>query len=293
MPAGNVYTGGSGITLDSRDIVADFYPRLEASMESIWAPRISLEIPSTREVEELAWLGQVPTMVRWIGGRNEEFLNKYTLSVRNYEYEATLPISVPDLRRDKSGQLRQRVGDLAVRTATHWNKLIGEWVTAGEAGTKGLAYDGQFFFDTDHNESGTNQTNDLTATEVPSANVATTSTLTTTEAAGIITETLAYMMSLTDDRGEPINAQPTEVLILATKPGTIRASRRRWGSTTSAPAREQQPGPRVERLHDQRAVRPDPRHGGGQALLLLRWSVDGRHAAHPHGGSRRHDRHHR
>jgi hypothetical protein len=218
MPEGNLYTtGGSG--LDSRDIIADFFPRLQSSMELIWAPRISVELQSDREVEELAWLGQVPTMRRWIGGRMEEHLNKYTLNIRNYEYEATLPISVPDLRRDKTGQLRQRVADLAARTATHWNTLLGQWITAGEAGTLGLAYDGQFFFDTDHNESGTNQTNDLTATEVPSANVATTSTLTTTEAAGIITETIAYMMSLTDDRGEPINQNPTSVLILATKVG--------------------------------------------------------------------------
>ncbi len=130
-----------------------------------------------------------------------------------------MPISLPDLRRDKTGQLRQRVTDLAARTATHWNTLLGSWITAGEAGTLALAYDGQYFFDTDHNESGTSQTNDLTATEVPSANVATTSTLTTTEAAGIVTETIAYMMSLTDDQGEPINQNPTEVLILCTKVG--------------------------------------------------------------------------
>jgi hypothetical protein len=214
MPAGNLYS-----VLDSRDLRGEFGVRLEAAMELIWAPRISIELPSDREVEELAWLGQVPTMKRWIGGRTEEFLNKYTLTVRNYEYEATLPISVPDQRRDKSGQISQRIGDLATRTATHWNSLLGTWIADGEAGTSGLAYDGNFFFDTDHNESGSNQTNDLTATEVPAADVATTSTLTTTEAANIVTQTIAYMMSFTDDKGEPINQMPTEVLIMCTKVG--------------------------------------------------------------------------
>jgi len=97
--------------------------------------------------------------------------------------------------------------------------LLGTLITNGEAGTSGLAYDGQYFFDTDHAESGTSQTNDLTATEVPSANVTTTSTLTTTEAAGIITETLAYMMSLTDDKGQPVNQQAGDVVILCTKVG--------------------------------------------------------------------------
>lgn len=216
MPTGSPYTPGF---LDSRDLIADFYPRLEAAMETIWAPRISIELPSDRDTEQLGWLGQVPTMKRWVGGRSEEYLNKYTLTVKNYEYETTLPISIPDLRRDKTGQIRQRIADLAVRTATHWNSLIGTWIAAGAAGTLGLAYDGQYFFDTDHNESGTNQSNSVSATEIPAADVATTTTLTTTEAANIVTQALAYMMSLTDDKGEPINQAPTEVLILCTKVG--------------------------------------------------------------------------
>jgi phage major head subunit gpT-like protein len=112
MPAGNSYA------LDSRDLIADFWPRLQAGMESIWAPRISVEIPSSRETEELAWLGQVPMMRRWIGGRKETTLNKYTLTVRNHPYETTLPISTDDLRRDKTGQIRQR-RDALERTARH------------------------------------------------------------------------------------------------------------------------------------------------------------------------------
>lgn len=212
MPAGNLYT-----TLDSRDIIADFYPRLEASMESIWAPRVAIEIPSSRETEELAWLGQVPVMREWIGGRAEVPLNKYALTIRNYPYEATVPISVDDLRRDKTGQLRQRITDLADRTATHWNDLTATWIDNGEAGTSGLAYDGQFFYDTDHNESGTNQSNDLTVTEIPSANCSDPAVPTATEAANIITETVGYMMSLTDDQGEPINQSPTHVVIMVTR----------------------------------------------------------------------------
>lgn len=214
MPTGNPYS-----LLDSRDLIGQFRPALQSAMERIWAPRISVEVPSDREVEELGWLGTVPVMRQWIGGRQEVTLNKYSLTLRNYPYEATVPIGDEDRRRDKTGQIARVVTDLAGRTATHWNKLVGEWITASEAGTKALAYDGQFFIDTDHNESGTNQTNDLTATEVPAANVATTTTLTTTEAADIITQTIAHMMTLTDDQGEPINQAPREVLIVATKQG--------------------------------------------------------------------------
>jgi phage major head subunit gpT-like protein len=218
MPAGNLYTTPTGL-LDSRNLVADFYPRLEAAMEDLWVTRLAKIVPSDRETEEYGWLGQVPVMRRWVGGRHEEVLKKYRQTVTNYKYEVTLPISVDDRRRDKSGQVEARIGDLALRTATHWNKIAAPYIDTADAGTNGLAYDGQFFFDTDHNESGSNQTNDLTATEVPAANVATTSTLTTAEAADIITQTIAYMMTLTDDKGELINQNPTEVLILCTKAG--------------------------------------------------------------------------
>lgn len=219
MPEGNRYSP----TLDSRDIVAGFFPSFESAMESIWSPGISVEIPSDREVEEYAWLGQAPVMREWVGGRHEQVLNKYTLTIRNHVFEATLPISVEDLRRDKRGQYMARVDDMGRRAATHWDTLLASLITAGEAGTQGLGYDGQFLFDTDHAESGTNQTNDLTATEVPSANVADANVPSATEATNIIMEAVSYMMSLTDDQGEPINQGSREVLILVTKPAHLSA----------------------------------------------------------------------
>jgi phage major head subunit gpT-like protein len=216
MPQGNIYTGaGSG--LDSRDVVADFFPKLEAAMETIWAPQLAKIVPSDRETEEYAWLGQVPTMRKWVGARHEEVVKKYSMTVKNDPFEATLPISVDDLRRDKTGQVRDKVGQLALRAATHWNQIASPLLNTGDAGTNGLAYDGQFFFDTDHNESGTNQSNDLTATEIPSANVADPNIVTATEAANILTEALGYFMTLTDDQGEPINQDITNVVVMVTK----------------------------------------------------------------------------
>src|SRR5687768_6436316 len=205
MPQPNLYTTPAG-GLDSRDVVAGFFPAYDFAMESIWAPRITTaELPSDREVEELTWLGSVPIMREWVGGRHEQVLKKYTHSIRISVFESTLAMSVEDLNRDKTGQLRARAASMGTRAATHWDSLVGPLVVAGEAGTAGLGYDGQFYFDTDHNESGANQTNDLTATEVPSANVSDPNVPTPTEAANIIMETTAYMMSWTDDQGEPVN----------------------------------------------------------------------------------------
>jgi len=215
MPQGNLYTTGTG--LDSRDLVADFFPQLEAAMEKVWAPMLGKIVPSTRETEEYGWLGQVGTMRRWVSARHEEVLKKYSQTVRNFPYEYTLPISVDDLRRDKTSQIRERIGDVATRTATHWNLIVSPLINTADAATNGLAYDGQYMFDTDHNESGSNQSNNVTATEVPSANVTTPAAPTATEAANIINEVLAYMQTLTDDQGEPINQDITNVVIMVSK----------------------------------------------------------------------------
>jgi len=194
-------------------------------METLWFPQLSIEIPSDREVEDIGWLGNVSPPRRWIGARQEDVLKKYSMTVTNFKYEWSMRASNDDLRRDRTGQLSIRAGEGGQRFATHWNSLGGTLVTNGEAGVSGLAYDGQFFFDTDHNESGADQTNDLTSTEVPSANVADAAILTTTEAANVITETLSYMMTLTDDKGEPINQGPTNVTILCTKQGHFNGLR--------------------------------------------------------------------
>lgn len=211
---------------DSRDIVADFDPILGQAMEGIWAPQVAwLNDESDREVEEYKWLGSVPQLKQWIGAREEEQLAKYSQEIRNFTYESTLPIPLNDLRRDKTGQIRARVGDLARRTASHWNKILSPYINTGTAGTNGLAYDGQFFYDTDHNESGSNQSNDLTATEIPSANVATPAAPTADEYAKVIVETVAYMEGLTDDQGEPINTDISRVEIHVSKATHAAAAR--------------------------------------------------------------------
>lgn len=225
MPQPNIYTSpsGNGTSLDSRDVVSGFFEQMGSSIASAWAPAISVEVPTAAEVTNFTWLGSVPIMREWVGGRHEHTLAKYTYSVRTKLFEATLPMSVEDLRRDQTGQLRMKAAQLGERAGTHWDTLLAPLIVAGEAGTQGFGYDGQAYFDTDHNESGTNQSNDLTATEVASANVVDPNAPTPTEAANIVTETTSYMMSLTDDQGEPINQTAMEVLILVTKPAHLSA----------------------------------------------------------------------
>lgn len=214
MPAGTVYTTDF---LDSEAFRYNFAQGLEAGREMLWASRLAFMQESDKETETYNWLGHVPVMRQWQGNRHGEVLKKYTLSITNYPYEATMEFSIDDLRRDKSSMLAQRIQDLGTRAMTHWNKLASTFIDNAAGSTSGLAYDGQFFFDTDHAESGSSQSNDLTSSEIPAADVTTASAPTSTEAANILNQAIGYAATLTDDRGEPINQDIAGGIIMCSK----------------------------------------------------------------------------
>jgi phage major head subunit gpT-like protein len=222
MPAGNVY---SNDFLDSEAFRYNFTQGLEAGREKLWAARLAFMQDSDKETETYNWLGHVPVMREWIANRHEEVLNKYTLSISNHPYEATMAVSIDDLRRDRSGLLAQRLQQLGERAVTHWNTLASTFIDNATASTSGLAYDGELFFDTDHPESGTSQSNDLTSTEIPAANCSDPTFPTSTEAANIINQAVGYAMTLTDDKGEPINQDVAGGIIMCSEYGIYAAMR--------------------------------------------------------------------
>jgi phage major head subunit gpT-like protein len=197
--------------LDSRDLVAGFYPVYEQARAGAWADMLSFRVDSDRAIEEYAWLGMSSGMREWVGGRNEGTLNRFTLTVANKKYEDTLAIQLDDLRRDKTGQIRMRIADMAQKAADHPNALLAALINANPT-----CYDGQTFFSATHSEgsSGT-QLNALTATQVPSANVVTPTAPTATEMANVLLETIGYMYGLVDDKGDPINGSARSFHVLA------------------------------------------------------------------------------
>jgi phage major head subunit gpT-like protein len=211
MPLAPQYTPAF---LEKADLLtATFFEALASVQAPSWWQDISTPQASDKSAEEYGWVGHVPQMRQWTGPRTGDDLKKYNLTITNKLYQASLPFAIPDIRRDKSAQLVARAGELAFRAATFPNELVSTLISNGEAGTSGLAYDGQYFFDVDHNESGTNQTNDLTVTEVPAANVSDPDAPTATEAANIIVQTVSHAMFYTDDQGQPTNQDSTEWVI--------------------------------------------------------------------------------
>jgi len=194
--------------LDSRDIVAGFYPRYEAELEGQWAMSVGMEIPSDHETENYKFLGMTAGLRQWLGGRQEMALNRFTYQLTNQIYESTLAIPVDDLRRDKTGQLMVRVADMASKASQHWNSLMSTAISAN-----GNCYDGTAFYGTSHAESGTNQKNLLTSSEVGALDIVTATAPTANEAALALVGVIGWFFSLTDDQGDPANGEARKFLV--------------------------------------------------------------------------------
>lgn len=217
--------GGSG--LGSRAIIGTFYETLEQAIGSTWMGLLAMGFTSDQESETYKWLGATPAVREWIGGRLAKGLRENGLTIFNKTFEATLKIAVDDLRRDKTSQILLRIREMADRVAAHPMSLISTLIRNGGGSTNGLAYDGQFFFDTDHAEgdSGTHK-NDLAAGDYAVLNVGTAAAPTSKEMADAILAVIQHFYTFKDDQGEPINELAKQFLIMV--PVNM------WGSAQAA-----------------------------------------------------------
>lgn len=188
----------------TRDILGYMYQRL-SSEPSGWVNQLGMYIPSDQETEKHRWLGMAPVMRLWEGGRQAKKPNAYGIDVTNELYEGTVDIPVKYIQRDKTGQVQRYIDDLIRRANNHWGKLASDVINASEST---VCYDGQFWVDTDHNESGSNQSNDITFA------AATGTTPTVTEMVDAILENIKQIYSFVDDQGEPINQDASQFLVM-------------------------------------------------------------------------------
>ena len=213
-------TNQSTQILSSRAIQGMFWEeigRLAADQANL-TNRLSLEATSDQASEEYAWLGQVPKMSEWIGTRQLEKLRAANLIIKNVHFEASLNLAVKDLRRDKTPQIRTRISDLAESASQHMYELLVSLMNNGAAT---VCYDGDFFFDTDHDEGDSgNQSNDLALSATDAA------LPTQAEMAGLIIELLEALYGFKDDRGRAMNrtARSFVVVVPVTYWGTAQAA---------------------------------------------------------------------
>lgn len=207
-------------SLSSRAVIGEFYSHLEQLSGMGWIGAISMLFNTDQESETYPWLGQVPQMQEWIGGRHAKGFRENGITIKNRHFEATIEILVRDMRRDKTGQVMTRIRELATRTDTHWASLMSTLIINGEST---VCYDGQFFFDTDHSEgdSGT-QSNDIT-TEISTLPVPADEQGSVTDPSvkvmrKCIQKSVTQMYGYLDDQGEPINETAKNFLVMVPVP---------------------------------------------------------------------------
>lgn len=204
--------------LSSRAIIGLYYKRLEQKSGMDWVEALSNYFTSDQESETYKWLGQVPVMRQWIGGRQAKGFTTNGLTIENKHFEATLEIPLVDLRRDKTGQITVRINELADRTNSHWAQLLSKLLINAEST---VCYDGQYFFDTDHSDEKSGvQSNkievDLTAfvDQIDGGKVGAVSAPSEAAFRLAVLKTIQQILSFKDNQGEPMNENASKFLVV-------------------------------------------------------------------------------
>ncbi len=202
-------------TLSSRAIIGEFFKRLNEKTGLEWIEKISNYFTSDQDSEDYRWIGNSPVMREWVGGRHAKGFQSNGLSIENKHFEATLDIPVKHLRRDKTGQIKARIGEMATKTKSHWALLLSKLIADGETTP---CYDGKAFFAENHKEGKSGvQSNKLTFDLAKSAingEVGTVELPTEAALREAILAGIQQIIGFKDDQGEPFNECATRFVVM-------------------------------------------------------------------------------
>lgn len=155
-------------------------------------------IPSSGKSEKYKWLGAIPTMKKYKDEVPFEKLSAYSWEVANDTYVNGLEIDREDIEDDALGLVSPTIQEMGAEARRHPGELIFNLINNGFAA---LGYDGQFFFDTDHqDEGGPVQVNKASG----GGSVLSETSLTTA---------LATMRRIKDHRGRPMRIKPDTLIV--------------------------------------------------------------------------------
>jgi phage major head subunit gpT-like protein len=201
--------------ITAEGVIGTFFLRLAQDLGDTWIPKVSRNFPSTQEIETYGWLGQVPGLREWIGGRQPKGLSEKSYQLRNAKYEGTLRIAGDDIRRDKTGQVNVRLGEFSQRANAHWMSLF---TTLLENAQTAVCYDGQYFFDTDHSEGSSGTQSNLLSVSLATFAVTLSGLASQPSYEQMqlsILKAIRTMLAYKDDQGEPMNENMREFLVMA------------------------------------------------------------------------------
>jgi len=169
------------------------------------APRVTEQISTVIRMDaplmKYKWLGAVPTMTRWVGEREIAKLRAQSQIIENEDWANGIEVERDDLDDDKLGIVAPRIRDLAQKGLDAMEEEVIGFYLDGFAGTRGLTYDGQYLFDTDHKaESASDDSQDNVSSDAFD------------DAGAALVSAYTSMLGFKDKNGKPLGIRPTALL---------------------------------------------------------------------------------
>ncbi len=109
--------------------------------------KIASVIPSTTTSNTYGWIGDMPSMIKWVGDRVIKNFKEHGYTITNEDFEATLGVKRNLIEDDNLGMYSTLFQDLGFTAKEHPDELCFGLLKDGETE---LCYDGQNFFDAEH-----------------------------------------------------------------------------------------------------------------------------------------------
>ena len=162
---------------------------------SLWE-KTTMKVPSGSSQNDYTWLSRFPKMRKWLGDKVVKTLEAFKYTVINDDFEATVEVDRNDIADDNIGiygPQAQEAGYSAKQLPDELDADLKNNAFANEC------YDGQYFYDTDHEVAGASVSNHGTA----ALSAATTAAALASYGAARIA-----IMSFRDDEGRPLALVP-------------------------------------------------------------------------------------
>jgi len=109
--------------------------------------KVAMRVPSSTREMQYAWLGAMPGIREWIGGRIIHNLSTSKYVVENRKFESTVSVERTVIEDDQYGIFGPIFEKMGADTARHPDELTFGLL---ESGFDTACFDGQYFFDSDH-----------------------------------------------------------------------------------------------------------------------------------------------
>ena len=192
---------GQFSSLSLRSIQGQYFWALEETAAASWVGDIANSYATNQPYEIYKWLGGAPAMNEWRGERVRSSLGDYDLSVVSDKFQSTLSFDVDDMRRDKTGQIMQRVAEMGQKAATLPQRLYTTLIESNPT-----AYDGSSFYANSHNVGTVD--NNLAASAVAA------SAPTSAEMQTAILAAIQAIVGFKDETGDPVNEFATAFMVM-------------------------------------------------------------------------------